>query len=502
MVHCFLFAPFADAARQRQYEVVCEVLEEEVAAPTTLVLGNLAAFGIELDAVVVRPRSVVALLLEPRSGHLSVPALEYGAWRLNGRPLPGRAAADNPFDHYQQQAPALMAWLSEEVGRTVAELPPATGMVLFEAPLTFGPEVERQLRHYPAASDFQLLSDPQLLPRRLWQLAQPEALLAEHELQEWANHLAATHQQTDDTADFTPAPTEAPDGFWSRKLRQLWGWLGAEDIPADPPYGAPAASTTSTQLAPAEQHQEQLRLEQLRQELQQQLTQQQQASAARESAQAQELVQLRQQAAHADQLETARRAEQQEQALEEALRTLRAEAATRNQELDTRIQQLGQLLAQLNRPAAPPAADAGQLAPATESHPVAPRALPSRPAKSLQLVRAERAALLVLVLLIGLVAGVWGVRYLVRPESRPHTTTRSGRPQNATPSNEPLAADSSFSEEAPPDSLPDLADPPILDEEALQPSDPAEVMRVPTDSAARAVENERPTPETPNSPSP
>ncbi|UOR07275.1 hypothetical protein MUN82_09285 [Hymenobacter aerilatus] len=485
MAHCFLFAPFADAARQRQYEAVCEVLELEVAAPTTLLLGNLDAVGIALDAVVIRPRSITALVLEPRNGHLSVPTLEYGAWKLNGQPLPGRSGADNPFDQYQQNQAKLATWLSQELHQPAAELPPLTGMVLFEAPLSFGPEVERQLRHYPGAGDFQLLSNPQLLPRRLWQLAQPEALLAEHELQEWATRLMDSYQTDDLTDDPAPAETEAAAGFWTRKLRQFWGWLGAEDVPADPPYGAPLP------MQPAEQQQEQQRLEQLRQELQQQLVQQQQAAATREAGQAQELERLRQQVAQTEQSDAARRAEQQQKALEEALRTVRAEAAARNEELDARIQQLSKLLEQLRHPAATPLLQPPLPTAAQPSRPTAPHTLPppGRPAKSQSLVRLERIGLLVLVLLLGLVVGIGGVKYFTRPAERPHAPTRSAR-HTPAPTEETEAAPDSIAADdsvAAPATLPE---PEILNEEELEPQDPEQIMRPPSDSAARALENE------------
>ncbi|MBW3129318.1 hypothetical protein [Hymenobacter profundi] len=490
MVHCFLFAPFADAARQRQYEAVCEVLEAEVAAPTTLLLGNLDVAGIALDAVVVRPRSITALVLEPGSGHLSVPTLEYGAWKLNGQPLPSRAAADNPFDQYQQQQAALAAWLSKELHRPAAELPPLTGMVLFEAPLSFGPEVERQLRHYPGAGDFQLLSNAQLLPRRLWQLAHPELLLAEHELLAWADRLTALYQDEDPANEATPATNAEADGYWTRKLRQLWGWLGAEDVPADPPYGAPSPTSL------AEQQQEQVRLEQLRRELQQQLAQQQQTAAARESVQAKELEQLRQQVAQAGQSDAARRAEQQEQALEEALRTVRAEAAARNQELDARIQQLGQLLEQLRHstltPAPTPMVEVPLTVSAQPQRPSASRTPPppGRVAKSQKLVRLERVALLVLVLLLGLVAGIWGVKHFTRPTTRPHAPTRSVRHRTPPVEEEVMMAPDSAETSDSVETLPASPEPAILEEEELEPQDPDQIMHTPSDSIARALQNE------------
>ena len=116
MVYSILPVPFADAARQRQYEAVLAALRADADAPATVLLGNLAAFSpVEADALVVRPGGLALLVLTPRWGRLTMPALAYGTWQLDGRPLPGREAADNPFAQYQQQLPAALAWLAEQL---------------------------------------------------------------------------------------------------------------------------------------------------------------------------------------------------------------------------------------------------------------------------------------------------------------------------------------------------------------------------------------------------
>jgi flagellar biosynthesis/type III secretory pathway protein FliH len=358
MLVSILPVPFGDAGRQRQYEAIRAAFEAEADAPATVLLGNLGAFSpIQADILVVRPSGLALGILTPQAGQLTIPALAAGPWLLDGQPLPGHAERDNPFAQYQQQLPIALAWLSEQFGLPDDELPPCAGVALFTAPLTFGPEVEAQLHH--AAHDFQLIGEAAQLPARLRQQFDSEAsILTADELVDWAEYLA------DELAAVDELPSASnPTNFLEQKLRQLWRWLGAEDIPADPPYGGP----------PPDQHlrdqQEQARLQQLRQELQAELHQQRQEAAAREAVRTQELAQLRQQVAQAGPSATEREAEQRAKAaLEESLRTARAELATRNNELDARIQQLGQLIGQLQT--APAALAAPKLP--TSSRPPAP----------------------------------------------------------------------------------------------------------------------------------
>ncbi|MEJ7666610.1 MAG: hypothetical protein WKG07_47385 [Hymenobacter sp.] len=157
--------------------------------------------------------------------------------------------------------------------------------------------------------------------------------------------------------------------------------------------------------------QEQMRLQQLRQELQAELHQQRQEAAARETARTQELAQLRQQLAQAGPAATERRAEQQAKAaLEESLRTARAELATRNQELDVRIRELGQLIGRLQANTTGPAVAVS----ATLPRPAA------APARSFQRLRQVERWGLVALVVAGVGAGAWGlVRLAQRPRARP-----------------------------------------------------------------------------------
>ena len=95
MLVSLLPVPFADAARQRQYEALCTALAADAEAPATVLLGNLGAFTpITVDALIVRPNGLALIVLTPRPGHLTMPALTYGTWQLNGpgptRPRRGR----------------------------------------------------------------------------------------------------------------------------------------------------------------------------------------------------------------------------------------------------------------------------------------------------------------------------------------------------------------------------------------------------------------------------
>jgi F0F1-type ATP synthase assembly protein I len=237
-----------------------------------------------------------------------------------------------------------------------------------------------------------------------------------------ANEPYVAHEQGPPESPFAGLAT-----YLEQRMRQLWQWLGAEDIPADPPYGG----------SPPDQHlrdqQEQARLQQLRHELQAELRQQRQEATTREAARTQELAQLRQQLAQAGQSATARQAEQQATAkLEGELRTTRAELAARNHELDARIQQLGLLIRQLqanDKPtqplAATPPAPISQPVPARPLGPLPasrPAARP-RPASFRRLRQAERWGVVALVL-AGLGAGTWGVVRLAHPP-KPRAATKA-----------------------------------------------------------------------------
>lgn len=448
MLVSILPVPFGDASRQWQFEAVRAALEADADAPATVLLGNLGAFSpIQADVLVVRPTGLALGLLLPQAGLLTMPALAAGAWLLDGQPLPGWAGGDNPFAQYEQQLPVAIAWLGEHFGRPVNELPPCVGFALFEAPLTFGPAVEAQLHR--AAHDFQLIGEAAQLPARLRQQLAGEVFLDENELLDWGEWLAhepyvAHSNGIAESRSLAEGLFGNPANFLEQKLRQLWRWLGAEDIPADPPYGAP----------PLADQQEQARLQQLRQELQAELHQQRQEAATREAARTQELTLLRQQLAQAGPSATEREAEQRAKAaLEESLRTARAELAARNSELDARIQQLGQLIGRLQ--AAPastavPALAAGSQPASniTTLPPPPPKIRPAAPARSPRRLRqAERWGLVFLVA-TGVGAGTWGVvRWTHRPTHQRITTaipnSQDENSADASAPNEPdTAADS------------------------------------------------------------
>ena len=426
MVYSILPVPFASAARQRQYEALHAALAADTEAPPTVLLGNLAAFSpVEADALVVRPGGLALVVLTPKGGHLTMPELAYGTWQLDGQPLPGREGADNPFAQYRQQLPAALEWLGEQV--PLLQPPAQVGVALFEAPLTFGPEVEAHLHHHPAAHEFHLLGGAALVPARLRELLGSQAdVIAEEELLDWADYLAAGLPTAGE-----PTTNSDTTHYLGQKLRQLWSWLGAEDIPADPPYGGGAPPPDHA----LRDQQEQARLHQLRQELLAELAQQRREAAAREATRTQELTQLRQQLAQAGQSAAERQAEQEAKAaLEESLRTARTELAARNKELDSRIRQLGQLIEQLHKPAAVVAAPAKQaqalpLAPARTLPRVAPRKVAYR-----RMYQAERWGLVALAVAI-MGAGGWGmVRWLHPPKSKPlrsaaHRPARAYQPE-------------------------------------------------------------------------
>jgi hypothetical protein len=425
MLVSVLPVPFGDAGRQRQYEAVLATLQAEAEsdAPATVLLGNLGAFSaLAVDMLIVRPQALALVVLVPQAGQLTIPALAHGTWQLDGRPLLDFEEVINPFAQYQQQLPLALAWLSEEVGLPTEELPPCAGIALFEAPLTFGPEVEAHLHRHAAAHDFQLVGDAAQLPARLHQAPSPDpAALDADELLGWGEYLA--------TEPYAPPGTGRAESLaeglatiLGHKLRQLWRWLGADDIPADPPYGGSLPD-----------QQDQAHLQQLRQELQAGLHQQRQEAAARETLRTQELALLRQQLA-----QNGPSATQREAALEESLRTARAELATRNHELDARIQQLGQLIKQLQATPAASVAAPRAVAPAS-----APKLRSAKaPAWSFRRLRQAERWGLVLLAVASVGVGTWSaVRWAQHPKRPTATASRKVLADNNSEENQPTEGD-------------------------------------------------------------
>ncbi|RSK36001.1 hypothetical protein [Hymenobacter metallilatus] len=410
MLHSILFAPFTDAALQARYEATLALLT--AAGTQGILLGNLPLPSHTLPAVLVQPGSVAVLLLAAGGGLLTVPALEAGGWLLDNKPWAIEEEAANPLERFRQQRAELARWLAQqpELPQPIQENDVA-GLLVFEPAVHLDARAEAQLAHLPAADDFQLVPQLAQLPRRLAQLPVrlrlPAAALAE-----WAEALVQYGPEPPQPTEDQP-PEAAPVGFWAHKARQLWGWLGAEDVPADPPY-----STTLAAGAPLANEEEKHRLEQLRQQVFRELQQQRQAMEAREAEREQSIAQLRQQlrdapsaTAEVAALQARLAAETQEkQQLQAAIQASRAEAEARNQALDARIQQLGQQLELLSsRPAAALLPTPGSTA---APRPVAgaprfPGAPGSAQPASWQL-QWQRAAL-VLASVVALGSGLWGV---------------------------------------------------------------------------------------------
>ena len=370
MLHSFLASPFDDAARAEQFAAVRAALQAD-ATTDTLLFGNLVLEdgATPIDALLVRPHSLTVVVLLPRGGRLSIPSLGYGGWQLAGAPLTGADEFDNPFEQVVQQKKAVEVWLRPRFSPEQVNLRFLTGLVLFGKPVEFAPDVEAALNS-PTAAGFQLLSDPADLPRRLRQLATPEIDLSANDLADWAAEWAdpvpaPARPALASSASAPPAPLASdfpagPDGFLHQKARALWGWLGADDVPNDDTaYGADPGGV-------AARNEEKQHLEHLRQQLQADVNSQLQAMQAREAERERSIAQLRAElaqappvAAEATALVSRLSAETREKAaLEAAMQASRAESEARNQELDAKIQQLGQLIERLNAAPAAPVASA------------------------------------------------------------------------------------------------------------------------------------------------
>lgn len=361
MLHTYLSAPFSFPARQQQFEAVAAALRAEAGAPYTVLLGNVAPDAARpdyrLDAVVVRPRSLTILQLIPAGGLLHIPDLRTGTWLLDGAPLElPDDDAENPFNRFEQQRAALAAWLTPHLPPEAANLQFTTGLVLFGAPVRFGPEVEARMAAVPAASTFHLLPDPARFTRRLAQLASPEIDLTPTDLEQLGQSLGfALESEVAPPANFLPpaaSPTEAagPATLFRQKAGQLWRWLGAEDV------DELDRRTTGYEVDLEARSQEKQELEQLRTSLQADLSQQLQAMETRETEREQRIAHLQQQlaatpvaATEAPDLQQQLAAEKREKAaLEASIQAYRQELERRNQELGSKIQQLENLIDRLS----------------------------------------------------------------------------------------------------------------------------------------------------------
>ena len=402
MVYCYLSDSYSNLAHKQLFDAAAAALRVDAAGLDSLLLGHqvVAVDAAPLDAVVLRPHSITLLIFVPRGGLLSIPALGYGSWLLDGVPLSGLAGFDNPFEQFIQQKVALEAWLAPRLSAEQANLRFITGVVVFGAPITFGSDVEPALNS-AAATGFQLLPNLAELPRRLRQLATPEIDLSVADLAAdfsaasgsdkvafhtdesalaavFATPVAANQvhgaSEIDEAEEDFDQESPRPADFLTQKARQLWGWLGAADIPDDdPPYGQESAAARSEE----KQH-----LEHLRQQMQADLTNQLQALEAREAERERNIAQLRAElaqappvAAEATALVSRLGAETREKAaLEVEMQASRVESAARNQELDAKIQQLSHLIERLNSQSQAPAPVVPH--PATSAFATAPYAAP------------------------------------------------------------------------------------------------------------------------------
>ncbi|UOQ67163.1 hypothetical protein [Hymenobacter volaticus] len=481
MLHTFLFPPFADPVRQAQFEAVQAALEAEPAAPVSLLLGNFAVEegGEVYDAVLIRPHSVTVLLFVAGGGLLDISSSAPSTWQLDGQVVRMPGGAINPFAQFRRLKEALADWLVSQLGAGAVAPELITGLALFSAPVTFGPGVEQYLHTQPGADSFQLLQDIPQLVRRLRQLAHPEIQISNAELADWAQDLAAEHPEAPETADHTTheLADSVSEGYWEQKARQLWRWLGAEDVPHDAPYGSAAATVAAS--SEEKQH-----LEQLRQQVRLELSQQRQEMEVREVEREASITRLRAQLAQAPAptsaaLEARLAAETREkEALEEAIRVSRAEAAVRNQELDARIQQLGQLIEQFQtrpttNPASTTAASPAPQRPAT-ARPSASTTLFQRPTSQLRWPRVA----LVGAAVVGLGFGVWG---LTQVPWGSDTSKELPRYSSVTTPAQEETADEESDTTVPLDSLDQEAVPVVEDSTASQEEVTAEPVATPAE---------------------
>ncbi|MCA8833085.1 WG repeat-containing protein [Hymenobacter pini] len=366
MLHTYLFAPFSSPPRGQQFEAIAAALRAETNAPATLLLGNLAlAQTGQLDAVVLRPRSITILQLLPANGQLTAPDLRTGPWYLDGTPLELPDDHHTPFTRFEEQRVALADWLEQYLAPEAANLQFISGLVVFGGSVRFGAEIEAHMAAIPAASQFHLLPEPAQFTRRLARLATPEIDLTEPELEQLLAELEQPNQAAPPTG---PASTS---DLLRQKAGQLWRWLGAEDM------DQLDRTSTGYDLDLNARSQEKQDLEKLRSQLQQDLQQQLSALTAREAEREQRIAELQRQlqaapvAPEAPDLQAQLAAEKREKAaLEASMGTYRQELATRNAELGRKIQQLEDLISRLSTAPVPAAAPPAEPAPAEPAAPL------------------------------------------------------------------------------------------------------------------------------------
>lgn len=457
MLHRLLFEPYASPAAEAR----AEALQHSLAAVEHGVLLLNLPLGTELlDAVLLVPTGVALLQLLPGGRQLSAPNLTRSPWLLDGQLLPGFTDRENPYQQLQRQRVVLAAWLAEQRLLPVVATENIVCMAVFADVAQFGAELEEQLHQLPEQERFQLVRQPALMLRQLTRVAPAQLLVPAATLDAWVAELLPDE---DEAPTFTDEHT-AEDDLLTRKARQLWRWLGAEDVPADPPYGTASAPAPPDPVAASQQ--EKMRLEHIRQQIRTEVAEQTQALQAREAARDQTIAQLRQQLAEASaaapetvRLQTQLATEAREKAaLEATIRAARAESEARSQELDARIQVLGQQLQLLQQRPAPAPVGASAVAATPTSTLAVPSARPAAPARrppakrpapqrppmaattwQLQWPRALLAG--ALALLAG--AGIWGLAQLPgklrtatsAPASRstPSTTRPTGNEEAAAP---------------------------------------------------------------------
>ena len=361
MLHVFQPAPFPEPARQHLFEAVRRTLAGALPpdAPA-LLAGPLPLPGGQVaDAVLLRPHSFTLLLLLPEAGgELRMPSFVEQPWQLNGQPVTVPAGSLNPYQYFARLQPAVLELLAPLLPPEALNPRFVTGLWLTGQPLRFGPDVETSMATAPPeARQLQLLPELSRLPRRLAQLATPEIDLTAADLQQLA---AALPKVLPAPIPATPA-TEQPATLGAvvqHTARQLWRWLGAEDVDELPPDTYELAARGENRKHELEEQQA---------ALQQQLTDQMRALEAREAAREQSMAQLRAELAQAQQqaapntqeLRTRLAAESRAQAeAETQRRDSEQEWQRRNQDLDAKINALEQLIQRLQTPAAPAVADA------------------------------------------------------------------------------------------------------------------------------------------------